>query len=467
MSVTKFSLVDLLAAFRAKSLSPLDYWTAVEARIEAWEPQIHALYAYDPSDARRAAAEATDRWARGTPRGPLDGIPVTVKELVATKGTPIPQGCAATELIPATEDAPAAARLREAGAILFAKTTVPDLGMLSSGLSSFHKLARNPWRLSENPGGSSAGAGAAGAAAYGPLHIGTDIGGSVRLPAAWCGLVGFKPSFGRIPVDPYYVGRCAGPMTRSVADAALAMTVLARPDSRDAMSLPPAEIDWQNLRIDPKGLRIGLMLDAGCGIVPGPEIVAAVEQAAALFATAGAIVETVEPIMTRAILDGIDVFWRARAWAEISQLSAARRALILPFIHDWAAAGEVTTGVEVAAGFNRTIELRRRAAALFERFDLILSPTSPVISFPADSASPTNDPKLPFEHIAFTLPWNMAEQPAISLPCAMSASGMPIGLQIVTPRFADLRALQLADFYERNQPLRMRWPEPGDHAAVA
>ena len=165
-------------------------------------------------------------------------MPTTIKDNIATKGEPVPLGTAASELKPAPVDAPPVARLREAGAVLFAKTTMPDYGMLSSGLSSFHTLTRNPWDLTRNPGGSSAGAGAGAAAGYGPLHLGTDIGGSVRLPAGWCGLVGFKPSGGRVPIDPPYIGRVAGPLTRSVADAALMMATLAQPD--DARLHEPA-----------------------------------------------------------------------------------------------------------------------------------------------------------------------------------------------------------------------------------
>src|SRR5206468_10664581 len=187
--------------------------------------------------ARDAAKASTARWSGGEPSGTLDGVPVTVKGNLATKGDAVPLGAASVKLVPAEKDAPPAARLREAGAIIFAKTTMPDYGMLSSGLSSFHALARNPWDLTKNPGGSSAGAGAAAAAGYGPLHIGTDIGGSIRLPAGWCGVVGLKPSGGRIPIKPAYAGRVAGPMTRTVADAALMMAALSRPDWRDATSL--------------------------------------------------------------------------------------------------------------------------------------------------------------------------------------------------------------------------------------
>jgi aspartyl-tRNA(Asn)/glutamyl-tRNA(Gln) amidotransferase subunit A len=195
------------------------------------------------------------------------------------------------ELVPAAADAPPAARLCEAGALIVAKTTMPDLGMLSSGLSSFHALARNPWDTTKNPGGSSAGAGAACAAGYGPLHLGTDIGGSIRLPAGWCGVVGVKPSLGRIPIDPPYAGRVAGPMTRTVDDAALAMTVLSLPDARDPMSLPRQDLPWRALDLDVKGLTLGLWLDAGWGLPVDPKVRAVVEAAARTFEAAGAIVE--------------------------------------------------------------------------------------------------------------------------------------------------------------------------------
>src|SRR6201991_812513 len=254
-SLHDLSAVDLIAGYRAKQFSPSEVLDDVLTHVAAWEPHLKALYAFDPDSAREAAKASTARWNGGEPSGALDGVPVTVKDNIATKGVPVPLGAASVKLVPAEKDAPPAARLREAGAVIFAKTTMPDYGMLSSGLSSFHALARNPWDLTKNPGGSSAGAGAAAAAGYGPLHLGTDIGGSVRLPAAWCGLVGHKPSFGRVPVDPPYAGRVAGPMTRTVADSALMMNVLSHPDARDHMSLPYQPFDWMNLERDVKGVR--------------------------------------------------------------------------------------------------------------------------------------------------------------------------------------------------------------------
>jgi aspartyl-tRNA(Asn)/glutamyl-tRNA(Gln) amidotransferase subunit A len=460
MTEIDLSIRELKRHFASKSLSPLEYWLALEPHIAAWEPNIAALYLYDPDAARAQARASTERWAKGETLGPLDGIPVTLKELIATKGQPVPLGTRAVELAPALDDAPIAARMREDGAIIFAKTTCPDYGMLSSGLSSFHPLSRNPWDVSQNPGGSSAGASAAAAAGYGPLHIGTDIGGSVRLPAGWTGIFGFKPSHGRIPVDPYYVGRCAGPMTRTVDDAALAMATLSRPDWRDGTSLPPNDIDWTDLDIDLSGMRIGLMLDAGCGLDVEDEVKAAVVAAAKQFEKAGAVIVPVGPVLSRAMLDGLDNFWRARFWGDIEGLSEERRESILPYIYGWAKGGADVSGVAAVKGFNQTIEMRKACGALFETVDAVLSPTNPIVSYPAEWASPTNDPARPFEHIAFTVPWNMSEQPASSINCGFSRSGMPIGLQIVGPRFDDMRVLRLSKAFETWSGGVTAWPKP-------
>ncbi|MCF1481234.1 amidase [Agrobacterium vitis] len=451
---------ELIAGFSAKTLSPEDYWNAVETRIDAFEPSVQALYLYDPESARAQARASTDRWQRSASLGPLDGIPVSLKELIATKGQPVPLGTAAVDLVPAAADAPIAARMREDGAVIFAKTTCPDYGMLSSGLSSFHPLSRNPWDLSQNPGGSSAGAAAAGAAGFGPLHIGTDIGGSVRLPAGWTGLFGFKPSHGRIPVDPYYVGRCAGPMTRCVDDAAYSMMTLARPDWRDGTSLPPETINWLDEDIDISGMKIGLMLDAGCGLAAEEEVREAIIAAAKRFEAAGAEVFEVGPVMNRAMLDGLDVFWRAKFWGDIAALSTEKRQMILPYIYEWAEGGANVSGVDAVKGFGQTIEMRKTCGALFTRVDAVLSPVNPVVSYPAEWASPTNDPQKPFEHIGFTVPWNMSEQPAASINCGFSNSGMPIGLQIVGPRFADLTVLKLSKLFESWTGRISTWPQP-------
>jgi aspartyl-tRNA(Asn)/glutamyl-tRNA(Gln) amidotransferase subunit A len=452
------SAAELLARYARRETSPVEVLRAVLDRIERCEPKIAALWALDADAAMAAARESEARWLKGEARA-LDGVPVTIKENIATRGVPTPLGSAATALVPAAADAPPAARLREAGAVIVAKTTMPDYGMLSSGLSSFHKLARNPWDLSKNPGGSSAGAAAACAAGYGPLHLGTDIGGSIRLPAGWCGIVGFKPSLGRVPIDPPYAGRVAGPMTRTVQDAALAMRVLSRPDARDAMSLPWQDIAWGDLDLDVKGLKLGLWLDAGWGLPLDAEVRATVEAAARAFESAGAAVEPVPAFTTRAMADAMNDFWRMRSWLDIQALPSERRERVLPFIREWASAGARLSGEQVFRGYSAMGALRDAAVAATQHFDALLSPVCPVRHFPAEWAMPTNDPARAMEHIAFTLPFNMSEQPAIALNAGCGADGLPIGLQIAGRRHQDLAVLRMARAWETLRGPQRPWPE--------
>ena len=459
-SLHDLSAVDLIAGYRAKQFSPSEVLEEVLAHVAMWEPHIKALYLFDPEGARASAMASTDRWDKGEPMGALDGVPATIKDNIATKDQPVPLGTASVKLEPSPKDAPPAARLREAGAIIFSKTTMPDYGMLSSGLSSFHPLTRNPWDLSKNPGGSSSGAGAAGAAGYGPLHLGTDIGGSVRLPACWCGLVALKPSLGRVPVDPFYVGRVAGPMTRNVDDAALMMSVLSRPDRRDGMSLPAHEINWKALDKSPRKLRIGLMLDLGVGQKLEKEVREVAVKAAKAFESAGAVVTEIDSILTREMLDGLDNFWRARMWDDLSKLTPAERAKALPYIHNWAEAGARLSGVDVVRGFNATMAIRTAAAKLFCDLDYVVSPVSPVVNFPAEFAAPINDPEQPFEHIAYTVPWNMSENPALSVNGGYDKMGFPIGVQIVGRRFDDLGVLGMAKAFEGLRGAQKPWPVP-------
>jgi aspartyl-tRNA(Asn)/glutamyl-tRNA(Gln) amidotransferase subunit A len=453
-----WSAPELLEAFARKAVSPVEVAKAVIARIDAYEPRLQALYAFDPDAALRDARASEQRWMSGQAKA-LDGIPATIKENIATKGTPVPLGTAARPLIPAAEDAPSAARLREDGVVILAKTTMPDYGMLSSGLSSFHPLARNPWDLSKNPGGSSAGAGAAAAAGYGPFHIGTDIGGSIRLPASWCGVFGLKPSFGRIPIDPTYYGRVAGPMTRTVRDAALMMKSLTRPDVRDPMSLPYQDLPWLDLDIDIKGLKIGVMMQAGIGMPLDPEVREAVERAAKALAEAGAIVEEVPAFITREMLDGLDDFWRQRAWMDIAPLSDEDRAKILPYILQWAEGGKALTGAEVYSGMNQMMVMRHAAVAATHRFDFVISPVAPCVAYPAELASPIHNPEEPFEHIGYTVALNMSDQPASSVNGGFTTAGLPIGLQIIGRRFDDVGVLRLSHAWEAMCPDRRPWPK--------
>lgn len=461
--LNELSATDLLAGYAAGRFSPVEVAQDVLAQVDRCDLVLNAIWHLDRNEVMAAARASEARWRAGTPLtvngAVLDGVPVTIKENIATRGVPMPLGTAASDLTPRSEDAPPAARLREAGAVFVGRTTMPDLGMLSSGLSSFHRLACNPWNTAMNPGGSSAGAGAAGAAGYGPIHIGTDIGGSIRLPAAWCGLVGLKPSLGRVPIDPPFMGRVAGPMTRCAADAALAMAVLSAPDPRDHMNLPPERLDWQNLQGALTGLRVGLLLDAGCGMPVAPEVRQAILAAAARFADAGAVIEPLEPWMTQDLLQHVDDFWRTRAGVEIGDLPPERRAKILPKILEWAEAGLGRSGEAVYRDYAATVEIRRRTTAITARFDLILSPVSPNTAFPADWACPSeNDMARTMAHIGFTMPFNLGEQPAVSVPCGYDEAGVPIGLQIAGPRFADLAVLRAARAWEEIAPAARPFP---------
>lgn len=463
----ELSAAQLSEGFRTRAFSPVEVTRAVLGHIERWEQHLQALYLLRPEKALEQARASEARWLKGTALGPLDGVPATLKDNIATQGDPTPLGTAAVELVPAAADAPPAARTREAGCVVVAKTTMPDYGMLSSGLSSFHKLARNPWDRSRTPGGSSSGAGAAAAAGYGPLHVGTDIGGSLRLPAGWCGIFTLKPSLGRIPIDPPYTGRAAGPMTRTVGDSALYMDVLSRPDSRDSMSLPWQEIAWASHDQGAgklKGLRIGLLLEAGCGLAVDPEIRAAVEQAARLFERAGARVEAMPPFMTQGMLDGMDHFWRMRSHVDMKALPAARKARVLPYIQQWADSAAGMSGEAVFKAAHQFHLTRVAAVNACAPFDYVLSPTSPVPPAAAEMASPTNDPLRPLEHIGFTVPFNMSEQPAASINCGYTSDGLPIGLQIAGKRFDDLGVLQVARAYEIIREPQRPWPQPPSEA---
>jgi Asp-tRNA(Asn)/Glu-tRNA(Gln) amidotransferase A subunit family amidase len=453
----------LLAGYRAGTLSPVEVAQSVLAHIARWEPHLHASYLLRPELALTQAQASEARWQRGAPLGALDGVPVTIKDNIATLGDPVPLGTAATDLTPAAADAPPSARLKEAGAVLVCKTTMPDYGMLSSGLSTFHALARNPWDLSRTPGGSSAGAGAAAAAGYGPLHVGTDIGGSLRLPAGWCGIFSLKPSLGRIPIDPPYTGRAAGPMTRTVADAALMMQVLSLPDARDSMSLPYQPIAWNQFdrgtdRL--RGLRIGLLMEAGCGLPVEPEVQAAILAAARLFEQAGAIVEPMAPFLTPAMLSGMDHAWRLRSHLDLAALPPAKKAVVLPYIRDWADSGANLSGAQAFAAFSQFHATRLATVKACAGYDYVLSPTSPMPAFAAELPSPTNDFDRPLEHIAFTVPFNMSEQPASSVNCGYTSGGLPIGLQIAGQRFDDLGVLQLSHAFEQLRGPQRPWPVP-------
>ena len=456
------SAAELAAAYASGELSPVQVTRALLERIEAWDPRINAMYRVQRESALEQARASETRWRSGRPLSALDGVPLTIKENIYTRGDPAPIGTRANEEAPLQgADAPPAARVREAGCVILGKTTMPDFGMLSSGLSSLHGVTRNPWRLDRNPSGSSSGAGAAAAAGYAPLHLGTDIGGSVRLPATHCGIFGLKPSLGRVPVHPPYLGRVTGPMTRSVADAALLMDVIARPDARDFMSLPFQECNFGELSpLEPQRVRIGFLPDMGVGLAVDPEVRSAAEAAATALAGAGCHVESIRSFLTEEMLDGMCRFFEARSYHDLMNLTAGKRAKVLPFVAEWCSwRAAQFSGRDVMQAYTLVMSMREAAVAASQPYDFILSPTSPILAYEAELPAPGNDPRHALPHIAFTVPYNMSEQPAASINWTSSADGLPIGVQLIGKRFDDVGVLRLSLLVEQLRPRQRAWPQ--------
>jgi aspartyl-tRNA(Asn)/glutamyl-tRNA(Gln) amidotransferase subunit A len=462
-AIHELDAIQVAAQYSGGGLSPVEVTRACLARMDAWEPHLNAVYRSDRAAALAAARAAEERWRAGRPLSPLDGVPVTIKENIYTKGDPAPIGTAANDdAAPQPADAPPAARVREAGCVILGKTTMPDFGMLSSGLSSIHGVTRNPWNTARNTSGSSAGAGAAAAAGYAPLHLGTDIGGSVRLPATHCGIFALKPSLGRVPVYPPYIGRVAGPMTRDVASSAALMNLITRPDARDFMALPFEEVDFlkESEKIRLKNLRIGFLPDMKAGLPVHVEVAAAAAAAAEALAAEGAIVEPVAPFLGEELLDGMCRFFEARSYNDYCLLAPQKQAKVLPFIAEWSTwRAKNFSGRDVMAAYNAYVSIRDLTIRACQPYDFVLSPTSPILPYEAELPSPNNDPHNALPHIAFTVAYNMSEQPAASLNWTFSTDGLPIGIQVAGRRFDDLGVLRLARALEQLRPKQLPWPQ--------
>lgn len=461
-AIHELSAAEIAASYEGGELSPVEVTRALLDHTEAWEPRLNAMYLIRRDAALKQARDAEGRWRVQAPLSPLDGVPVTIKENIHTKGDPAPIGTAANEpAAPAGADAPPAARLRQAGCVILGKTTMPDYGMLSSGLSSVHGVTRNPWNTDRNTSGSSSGAGAAAAAGYAPLHLGTDIGGAVRLPATHCGIFALKPSLGRVPVYPPFMGRVTGPMTRDVEAAAAMMNWLALPDARDFMSLPyrPTDFTAELHGLDLKKLRIGLLPDMRAGLPVHAEVRAAAQAAAKALAAAGAEVEEIPSFLTAEMLDGAARFFEARSHNDFAQLPPERQKKVLPFIAEWCTwRAKDFSGRDVMQAYGQVMAMREAAVAASEPFDFVLSPVSPILPYEAELPCPGNDPHNALPHIAFTVPYNMSEQPAASINWTFSADGLPIGVQLAGKRFDDVGVLKLARAIEDLRPTQRPWP---------
>jgi aspartyl-tRNA(Asn)/glutamyl-tRNA(Gln) amidotransferase subunit A len=449
---------ELLALYRTGQVSPVETTRAVLARIERLNPTLNA-YSFVASDAALSSARASEaRWRRGEPCGPLDGVPASIKDLILTRGMPTLRGSRTVDPGQLWEiDAPATARLREAGAVLLGKTTTPEFGCKGETNSLLTGISRNPWNLGKTPGGSSGGTAAAVAAGMGPVSIGTDGAGSVRIPAAFCGNVGLKPSFGRVPAYPLsFFGTVShlGPHTMSVRDAALMLTVLAQPDARDWTSLPSEGCDYTaGLEDGIRGLKVAWSPTLGYAKNVDLEVALACERAVQRLVDLGAQVEAIDPGIEDPLEISCDL-WFVGAWTIWNTLSAAQQTLTDP---DFAA--EARLGSGFSALDVQRLHLRRGALGshlrqFMQRFDLLVTPTVAVPAFDARPAGQSEmTPAALLGWTPFSYPFNLTQQPACTVPCGLTASGLPIGLQFVGPMFKDALVLRAARAYETVRPI--------------
>jgi aspartyl-tRNA(Asn)/glutamyl-tRNA(Gln) amidotransferase subunit A len=455
--LTERTATELLDLYRRRSASPVEVLAAVLERIDLLNPTLNCFCLVAADEAMEAARASEARWQAGESVGVLDGVPVSIKDLVLTRGWPTLRGSRTIDPAgPWDVDAPVTARLREAGAVLLGKTTTPEFGCKAETNSPLTGITRNPWDNTKTPGGSSGGTAAAVAAGLGPIGIGTDGAGSVRIPAAFCGNVGLKPSFGRVPaypLSPFGTVSHIGPHTMSVADAALALKVMQRPDARDWTSLPPTTTDHvAGLDEGIAGLRIAYSATLGYADHVDSDIATAVDAAVEALAGHGALVDAVDPGFD----DPLEIttgLWFTGAWTLWNQLSADQQAVTDPDFAAQARLGEPMSSLEVQQLVLRRGELGSHMRQFMEHYDLIVTPTVAVPAFEARPAGHAPlDPESMLGWTPFSYPFNLTQQPACTVPCGLTTSGLPIGVQFVGPMFADSLVLRAARAYESAHP---------------
>jgi aspartyl-tRNA(Asn)/glutamyl-tRNA(Gln) amidotransferase subunit A len=443
---------DLAAAFRTGKLSPVEVTQALLARITAINPKLNAYNLVDAESALRDARASEARWKAGKPLSPIDGVPASIKDIILTKGWPTLRGSKTVDPNQDwNEDAPVTARLREAGCVIIGKTTSPELGWKGVTDSPLTGITRNPWNTDLTPGGSSGGASAQVAAGLGALAVGTDGGGSIRIPAGFTGIVGLKPNFGRVPaapLSPFGTVAHIGPMTRTVRDAALMLNEMVKPDARDWFALPYDGRDYTaSLDEGVKGLKIAYSPTLGFARVD-PEILAALDVAAKQFAALGASVEQVDP----GFADPIDMFhvhWFIGAHNATMALPKEKFAMLDPGLQKTAEAGARITTKEYLQAQNERGKLGVAMKRFHETYDLLLTPALAVLPFTAGRLAPESMGDAYWTAwTPFTYPFNLTQQPALTVPCGFSKSGLPMSLQLVGPMHREDLLLRAGAAYE-------------------
>ena len=464
--ILSLTAVELTAHYRSKKLSPVETTRAAFDRIARLNPVYNAFVMVDEARALKDARASELRWQRGTPAGSVDGVPATVKDLIVTEGWPTLRGSRTIDPHqPWTEDGPPVARMKEQGAVFLGKTSTPEFGWKGVTDSPLTGVTVNPWNRRLTPGGSSGGAAVAAALGMGTLHIATDGGGSIRIPAGFCGLFGFKPTFGVVPVHPHSPAGTLwhqGPIARTVMDAALVLNVIARPDARDWYQAPPRDIDYcAGLDDDVKGLRIAYSRTLGYARVD-PDVADKVEQGVRLFESLGAKVEEVDLQLDDPIAI-MQPLWAVALALAIELMDADQRALLDPPL---LALAEPGFGLDALA--YRKLERAREAFArrmclLHQTYDLLLTPQLAVAAFEAGHEVPPGSDRLRWwEWSPFTYPFNLSQQPAAAVPCGFTRNGLPVALQLVGNKFADKMVLRAARAYEKAQPFIMPRTDAAD-----
>ena len=455
--ILSFDGAALLAAYRNRTLSPVEAVEAALGAIERFNPALNAFCIVDGEAARGAARDSEARWAKGAPKGIADGLPMTIKDNLFWAGHPMRRGSKTSPDTPVPENAPAVARLLEAGAIPLGKTTMPEYGWKGLGDSPLHGPARNPWDTTRTPGGSSAGASAAAALNLGVLHLGTDGAGSIRIPASFCGVYGIKPSWGRVPAfppSPFGIVAHVGPITRTVRDAALMLTLIGAPDARDMTAMMTRPPDYRvGLDDGVRGLRIGW--SPRLGYVEGldPEVEALAAKAARAFEELGATVEEADPGFTDPVAT-LNTLWHTGAWSVLRAIPEARWGEMDPGLVAAGLQGRAISGSDFIAAGNARGALFSAMARFHERYDLMLTPTLATTAIEAGRNTPS-DGRFGEDWLAWTpysYPLNLTLQPAASVPCGLTQAGLPVGLQIVGPMGRDDLVLKASRAFETARP---------------